>query len=240
MDINALETKEEFLEYIAQKELEGHLNFMQEQQRKVENYKTLNRHARKGQILFTGSSLMEQFPICDFCQCLPLDKKVYNRGIGGYTTDDFLREIDAMLFDLEPSKVFINIGTNDMREREDGTDWKEHLLGNYKEILKKVKERLPEAELYLMAYYPVNTTLPHGVHPDDPFVKVRTLANLAMINEEVEKLAKAHGYHFIDVNDGLADENGNLKEEFTIEGVHMIAAGYEIVFENIKGLLQNI
>lgn len=34
-----------------------------EQADKVRNYKTLNRLAKKGQILFTGSSLMEQFPI---------------------------------------------------------------------------------------------------------------------------------------------------------------------------------
>lgn len=211
--------------------------FFMEQQRKLNNYKILNKHALKGQILFTGSSLMEQFPICDFCQCLPLKKKVYNRGIGGYTTDDFLREIDTMLLDLEPSKVFINIGTNDMHEYEDGTDWKEHLLKNYALILEKAKKRLPETEFYLMAYYPVNTTLPYGVKPDDPFVKVRTTANLSMINDEIAELAASYKCHFINVNDGLTDDCGNLKAEFTIEGVHILACGYEVVFENLKAYL---
>ena len=78
------------------------------------------------------------------------------RGIGGYTTDDFLTNIDTVLFDLEPSKIFINIGTNDMNIREDGEDWNAHLLTNYETILKQIKERLPETEVYMMAYYPVN------------------------------------------------------------------------------------
>ena len=32
-------------------------------QRMVERHRQLNRYARKGQIVFAGSSLMEQFPI---------------------------------------------------------------------------------------------------------------------------------------------------------------------------------
>lgn len=34
-----------------------------EQQDKLERYRVLNRNVRKGEILFTGSSLMEQFPV---------------------------------------------------------------------------------------------------------------------------------------------------------------------------------
>lgn len=53
---------------------------------KVERFKRLNRYVQPGQILFAGSSLMEQFPIYEFLQNFDLPFKIYNRGIGGYTT----------------------------------------------------------------------------------------------------------------------------------------------------------
>ena len=86
-----------------------------ERQLKIKRYRELNAHARKGQTLFTGSSLMEQFPVDELCRSFQIDTCVYNRGVGGFTTDDFLREIDTQLLDLEPSKIFINIGTNDIK-----------------------------------------------------------------------------------------------------------------------------
>ena len=166
-----------------------------------------------------------------------MDRIVYNRGVGGYTTDDFLREIDTVLFDLEPSRVFINIGTNDIREWEDGRDWMEHLLCNYEKILKMSRERLPETEFTMMAYYPVNGEL----QTVDPWVKqalkVRTNENIALANKHVAKLAADFGHRFINVNQGLTDGKGSLKAEYTIEGIHMYAEAYKVIFENLRQYL---
>ena len=38
-------------------------NTAKQQKERLENFRRLNKTAQKGQILFTGSSLMEQFPI---------------------------------------------------------------------------------------------------------------------------------------------------------------------------------
>ena len=94
----------------------------EEQALKVKNYKTLNRLVREGGILFTGSSLMEQFPVTEMAVSVGVKLPVYNRGIGGTTTDDFLREIDTVMLDLAPSVIFINIGTNDMNSQTYGED----------------------------------------------------------------------------------------------------------------------
>ena len=118
-----------------------------EQADKVKNYRILNACAKKGGILFTGSSLMEQFPVCELAMDAGITRPVYNRGIGGTTTDDFLREIDTVLLDLEPSKVFLNIGTNDMTDRIYGEKWMEHLRDNYETILRIAREKLPDAEI---------------------------------------------------------------------------------------------
>ena len=197
---------------------------------KVENYRGMNRLAKKGEILFTGSSLMEGFPVNEYEVSLGTGRVVYNRGIGGTTTDDFLEYIDDVLFDLAPRKVFFNIGTNDIRVREDGEDWQEHILKNYEKILTQLRERLPETEVYVMAFYPVNREVPE--FPD--WADARTNPLIDEINGKIRALTEKHGMHFIDVNDGLKDEKGNLKAEITMEGVHIYAGGYESVYEALQ------
>lgn len=222
-----------YLELIKTIGEEMQLRSKKEQEEKVRNFKTLNKTAIKGQILFTGSSLMEQFPIAEIAQNDRLQKIIYNRGIGGYNTDDFLAEINTVLFDLEPSKIFINIGTNDMNVRQDGSDWNQHLLTNYKKILDQIKKRLPDTKVYMMAYYPVNPTVIENEFMAE-MLKIRTNDNLNMVNGQMEALAVKFGFHFIDANAGLRDDAGNLKAEFTKEGLHMYAGAYEIVYQNLK------
>lgn len=203
---------------------------MAKNMKKIRSYRELNSVAKKGQILFTGSSLMEMFPVAEYVLSDGLELTVYNRGIGGTTTDDFIEEIDTVLFDLAPAKLFINIGTNDINFREDGEPWQEHLLTNYSRILSMIQERLPQTKVYVMAYYPVNTTIPEAGNG----FGARTNEAINDTNLKVRELAEKFGYKYIDVNDGIKDENGNLKAEYTIEGMHMYAGGYKPVYEALK------
>jgi lysophospholipase L1-like esterase len=209
----------------------------QEQEAKVKSFRVLNAMAKKGAILFTGSSLMEQFPVCEIAQSRGFGKVIYNRGIGGTTTDDFLREIDTVLLDLEPAKVFLNIGTNDMTDRIYGEKWMDHLEENYGKILQIARERLPQTEIFCMAYYPTNRHLPDQNEWVRNMLKERTAENIAECNRRVAALAEKYGCRYIDVNEGLADENGEQKREFAIDGVHMLAGAYAIVFENLRPYL---
>ena len=60
---------------------------------KLKNYQYLNEVAIKGETLFTGSSLMELFPICEIARSRGVDDIIYNRGISGLNTDEFLQHI---------------------------------------------------------------------------------------------------------------------------------------------------
>ncbi len=206
-----------------------------EQQDKLERYRILNQNVRKGEILFTGSSLMEQFPVNELLMTNGMDQVIYNRGIGGFTTMDMLQYMEEMVFGTEPSRIFINIGTNDIGS----PDYQlEALLERYEEIISRIQERLPEVEINMMAYYPVNETdkIPEGEWGRTAFV-TRTNENIDIANAAVEKLAAKKGCRFINVNEGLADERGKLKKEFTIEGIHMYANGYQVVLQNLKKYL---
>ena len=206
-----------------------------EQQDKLERYRILNQNVKKGEILFTGSSLMEQFPVNELLMTNGMDQVVYNRGIGGFTTTDMLQHMEEMVFGTEPSRIFINIGTNDIGSPEYQL---EALLERYEEIIVRIQERLPEAEINMMAYYPVNETdkIPEGEWGKTAFV-TRTNENINIANAAVENLAAKKGCRFINVNEGLADERGKLKKEYTIEGIHMYANGYQVVLQNLKKYL---
>lgn len=205
-----------------------------EQQKKLENFRELNKTARKGHILFTGSSLMEMFPVTDFLTEDGSEQIIYNRGIGGFVTDDMLRNMNEQIFDLEPSAIFINIGTNDISDSSKSFyEVLSHMLGNYEKILQQIKERLPDTKVFVMAFYPVCT----NGRENEPLFINRNNKNLLTANEAVRKLSEKMGYCYIDVNNGLTDGNGMLKENITIDGIHMHPDGYRIVWNNLKSYL---
>lgn len=178
---------------------------------------------------------MEHFPINELLMDYGMENVIYNRGVGGFKTDDMLEHMEEQIFGTEPSKIFINIGTNDIG----APDYKlEVLIEKYEKILTQIKKRLPETAVYMMAYYPVNEVdkVPEGEWGKTLFA-TRTNENIALANKEVEKLADKMGYHYIDVSEGLRDENGRLKKEFTIEGIHMYANGYRVILKNMKPYL---
>lgn len=209
------------------------LGFMRhEQEEKLEKYRVLNQNVLANQILFTGSSLMEQFPINELLMTNRMDKVIYNRGIGGFTTDDMLEHMEEMILGIKPSKIFINIGTNDISQ----PDYKlEKLITNYEKILIQIQQHLPEACIYTMAYYPVNETdkRPEGEWGQHMF-DTRNNENIKLANQAVEQMAGKKGCFYIDVNDGLTDERGMLKKEYTIEGVHMYGNAYQIILNNMR------
>ena len=190
------------------------LRVQREQQERIEKLHILNRYAEKGQILFVGSSLMEQFPVNEILMTKGLFYKIYNRGVSGFTTADMLNHMDTMVFDLEPSRIFINIGTNDIGAPGYSED---ALLSNYRRILAQIKERLSEAEVYVMAN--------------------RNNRNIDAANRRIAGLAAEMGMHYIDVSEGLRDAQGKLKAEFTVEGIHMYANAYYVIFENMERYL---
>lgn len=213
------------------------LQSQREKAEKLERYRRLNRFARKGQILFCGSSLMEQFPI----QELLLDRGsplvVYNRGVGGFTTAEMEAALETVVFDLAPRAIFINIGTNDLNDPACSID---ALIARYDAILSGIKARLPDAKLFLLAYYPVNTAVGSRIPYMADLLKVRTNARIREANAAVAALAKKYGAAFLDLNDAITDENGEMNAAFCIEGMHMYGDGYARVLERLLPVLESL
>jgi lysophospholipase L1-like esterase len=201
-----------------------------EKQEKAERYRRLNRFVRPHQILFAGSSLMEQFPIYELLLDQQLPYTIYNRGIGGITTFELLENMDVCIYDLQPDYLYINIGTNDLN-LPDYTE--KGLIDRYRQILQGVKTHLPECRIFLLAYYPVNPAAAKGNPWAEEALKIRSNERINSANRAVQRLAEEMGAAFLDLNEGIRDENGCLKAEYTIEGMHMYGDGYVPVLEKL-------
>ncbi len=207
-----------------------------EKETKLERFRRLNKYVKKGQIVFAGSSLMEQFPINEFLLDFGLPYTIYNRGVGGFTTSEMAGALEECVFALEPAYLFLNIGTNDLN----GPDYDEaEMLRRYENIVGSIENRLPNVSLFLLAYYPVNP----GVSPE-PFMQEvfrhRTNARILSASQGVRQLAKKHGAGFLDLNAGLYDSLGQLKSQYTIEGMHMYADGYKQVLDELLPVLEGL
>ena len=217
--------------------------FMRMQQAQVlEGYRLRNRFARKGQIVFAGSSLMENFPVAEFElndieETAARGRVVYNRGIGGYVAKDLLAALEPCVLDLEPSAVFLNIGTNDVATPGYRL---ERLIAVYERILARIREALPACRIVLLAYYPVNAVADYpgmpGMSKEEMFA-TRNNPTLREASEAVRALAARTGCEYVDANEGLFDAAGDLRADFASEGVHLLPHAYAIVWENLKKLI---
>lgn len=201
---------------------------MNDKEMKIMRYREENKTVKYGQTVFTGSSLMEMFPINKLLEEHNDSTIIYNRGIGGFVSRELLEVVDVCAIDLKPSKIFINIGTNDLSDSRIPIS---ELMENYDKIISEIEAKLPEAIIYLMAYYPVNYEA--AAENMKECLKIRNNEKIRTANAEVKKLAEKHSQRYIDINKNLMDEQGRLKAEYTIEGLHINEDGYRAVYDDI-------
>ena len=204
---------------------------------KLESYRQLNRLAKKGQAVFTGSSLMEQFPLNEMLQGEALPYRVYNRGMSGFVAPQLLQVLDVCVYELAPAHVFLNIGTNDM-SRPDYRQ--EALLACYRRILEEILSHVPGVKLHLLAYYPVNPDLEGQEGWAAEALRYRTNQVLREANQGVEALAREMGAEYLDLNAPLLDSQGRLRAQYTKEGIHLYPAGYQAVLGELLPVLRSL
>lgn len=184
----------------------------------------LSKVAKPGGIVFVGDSITDFFRLNEFFHGI----YVINRGIGGDTTDGVLKRLNESVFALLPSKVFLLIGTNDIGENKSD----EHIIRNIKEIIDRIREKCPETQIYLQSIYPVSRVNDKKINKY--IVGRRTNERIRRINGELKKIAREKDIVYIDVFSHLTDENGNLKLEYTVEGLHLTIEGYRVCADVLR------
>lgn len=166
-----------------------------------------------GDIVFVGDSLTagarwpEVFP----------GRPVRNRGIRGDTTSGLLERLDAIAGG-RPALVLLMIGSNDLGFDESV----EATLERYAEILDGVRARSPETRIVCQS------VLPRQAEFAD---RIREL------NAGIRTLAEGRGHHYADLFPSFANARGELRPEFTNDGLHLLGVGYALWAELIRDLV---
>lgn len=204
--------------------------YNREQRTKRENYRILNNeYALKDQTVLLGDSITDFFNwyelFYDFCE--KSGQAVYNRGIGGDTTDRLIERLDENVLNISPKNVVLLIGTNDISRGIPLSVTVE----NVSKIIENTKKACPDVNFILQAVYPIN----HDMR--DRFEK-RSNDKIHLMNKEFIKLSEKYGCTWLDITDDLKDKTGNLKKEFTFDGLHLNVSAYKIIAEKIIPLLK--
>lgn len=153
---------------------------------------------------------------------------IVGRGISGQVTSQMLVRFRRDVLDLRPRYVVIIAGINDIA-RNQGYISQENSIGNI----------LSMCELAVAnGIEPVLSTL----IPASKVVWRQAITNtrelVAAFNAELRAHAAERGFKLIDLEQLLADENGNTRPDLSEDTIHPTLAGYKIFEEAVLKALQ--
>ncbi len=158
-------------------------------------------------IVFLGNSITERGLWSEIFN----DVHCKNRGIGGQQTQDILERLHQVT-DGKPKKIFLLIGINDLNGDPARTA---KAVANIRTIIERIQTESPKTKLY------VQSILPVGKNREEKNREVKKA------NPEIKKICDEKGVTYIDIHSAFADEEGYLKQEYTInDGLHLNGAGY--------------
>lgn len=169
---------------------------------------------KKDKIIFLGDSITHRYDLKKYYD----NKNIINQGIEGNTTKDVLERLQTGVYDYNAKKVILLIGTNDIGDQEDPIE-------NIKLIINKIKSHDNSIEIIVESIYPINNTKNSKIKKD--VIGARNNEKIKETNKKIKEICKEKDITYVNVYDELTDKNGNLKLEYTVEGLHISDEGYK-------------
>ena len=202
--------------------------YLHREQQQIVEKKIIEKTIIPENIVFLGDSITQLY---DLDAYYGTDRYVVNSGISGNTTDDILNDMKNRVYVYNPSKVFILIGTNDIDKNKS----KDEIVNNIKKIVNSIRKNRPYCKIYLESIYPINNSDDKQINHN--MVGIRDNETIKEINMKLKQFAKEQNITYIDMYQKLEDSEGNLKLEYTTEGLHISKEGYKIITEELKKYL---
>ncbi|HSW14082.1 MAG TPA: GDSL-type esterase/lipase family protein [Solimonas sp.] len=157
-----------------------------------------------GGVVFLGDSLTHNgrwelmFP----------DSPVRNFGIGGERSEHLLTRLQPII-SVQPSKIFILIGTNDLAANRTI----DAISADVDTLVERLQAALPGCALHLQ------TLMPR---------KQKFAARIRQINTRYQAIATRRGIPCIDLFPAFDDGTGTLRKELTWDALHLSGRGYQV------------
>lgn len=162
-------------------------------------------------IVFLGNSITNG---CEWHELLGMPN-VLNRGISG----DIVAGIEDRLESVvkgQPAKIFLMIGVNDVSHELSADSISTSIMN----LVHRIKRESPRTKLYVQSLLPINDSY-------NIFKKINGKSEtIRHINEIIEPQVKNSGATWINLYPAFCDENSNLRDDFTNDGLHLTGKGY--------------
>lgn len=174
-------------------------------------------------IVFLGNSLTHG---CEWHELLKMPN-VVNRGINGDVVAGIKERVGSVVSG-HPAKIFLMSGANDVSH--DLTA--DSIATAIADLVDYIHAESPDTRIYLQSMLPINNS----------FGRYKLMAGkeqvIRDINERLVKIAADRGITFINLYPAFCDEEGNLKREYTNDGLHLLGPAYlvwrDIVLPYVK------
>lgn len=166
-------------------------------------------------IVFFGDSHTAR---SDFREFFP-DKKTVTLGCPGDNLLGMQKRVPGIAA-VTPEQVFVLGGENGLK-----ADNIDKSIGQYENLITTIKEELPDTQLIILSALPVREDNRLGFCSNDVIVG---------FNEKLKPLAEDLGCDYVDIYSLYLDENGELDETLTEDGVHLKPEAYDRWAEAIR------
>ena len=190
-------------------------------------------HAGQIDLYFLGDSITRRWGATDYPEFLAHWNKKFHGwnagdfGWGGDLTSHILWRItNGELDGVNPKVIVLLAGTNNIGQ-DPKPDAAAQTAKGIAAILKVCKAKAPKATIILMAIFPRND----GKHSN---------AAIKEVNGLIAKLADGKTVRFLNLNDQLADTQGKLFEDMTVDKLHPTLKGYEVWAKNLNPVLTEL
>ena len=191
--------------------------------------KLIDERRETANLLFLGDSITQGWETVgqDVWQKYYGARKSFNLGFSGDRTENVLWRLEHGGVDgMHPELVILSIGTNNTGHRQDSAGC---TAKGIEVILDELKDRLPEAEILLLAIFP------RGEFSGDELRKRNS-----EINGRIEKLTDREEVYYLDLNHVFLLENGELPEELMPDYLHPNKEGYRLWAEAMEPMIESL
>ncbi len=166
--------------------------------------------------VFMGDSITEGL---DFYNIVSKSSVLARKGVTLVQAQDSINIIS----NINPQKVFILYGMNDLKSLENSNDFKD----NYIKLIQAIKQNIPSAEIYLQSITPVQAT----VQQSDPSFSQERLDDFV---GKIVDVAREENVHYIDIRP-IVKDRGDLYEP---DGIHFTIAFYGLWLDYLRDQLE--
>lgn len=173
-------------------------------------------------IVFIGNSITDGGELNELFE----NERVLNRGIRSDDIPGVIRRLKEVT-DGHPKKIFLLIGVNDISH---GLSV-DTLAARYAKLVNMIRSQTPDTKLYLQSVMPVNNSFKRykSMRGKEPVIKA--------FNKKIKEIAESSGSVYVDLWPFLSDDKGNLRREFTNDGLHLTGKGYRAWAKGIRHLV---